>query len=230
MKTITQSDLNLLLDQTYYGWDTKTMLGDVIGFLEFSEANLTWQKRRELLRAEHEGKNTEFRLEDQHLAASYRGQLIEAVEYGFDVSLAQRVRYSGLVAFVTTMEWCAKLFSKRLKHESPSVPAGHNKHVHLFSYLNIESSSQFEKQIDDLKKLVHVRNCVVHASGFVEGYEFEKEVRETLGSLDGFSTWSENFLGTNIKIEKNAIEKFAEGAMAWVPQLDERCTAAGMFK
>lgn len=202
MTEITQADLDRLLNQTFYSWDTTTMLSGVVDFLEFSEANLLWQRRRELRKAQEEGASVEFDPPDQRLAASYRSQLIEAAEYRFDVSLSQSIRYSGLVTFVTALELCAKAFSKRLTRNIPDTPPGENENVHLLSFLNRLSSSDFDNYIDDLRRLVYVRNCVVHTAGFVERYKFEKEIQEAVKSLKGFSIWKEDFLGTSVASNK----------------------------
>ena len=58
--TTKQLDLSALLDQTFFGLDTLSMLGDVEDFIEFSESNIGWQKHRELRRAEQECNDTEF--------------------------------------------------------------------------------------------------------------------------------------------------------------------------
>ncbi len=222
-------DPEKFLNQTFYSWHTATMLGGVINFLEWCESNLVWQRRCALQKAQQEGAEVEFDPPDQHLAASYGEQLIENAEYRFDVSLSQRVRYAGLVAFVTTLEWCAMEFRRRLAQDVPDAPCGENKHVHLFSSLNGLSSSAFDTHIDDLRRLVHVRNCVVHAAGFIDDYEFKNEIRHSVKSLNGIRIWNENFLGISICIEEHAIERYAKAASAWVPKLDERCTTAGMF-
>lgn len=230
MRKVSQADVDRLMNQTFYSWDTATMLGDVIGFLEFSEANLAWQRRRERQKAKHEDCAGKFSDEDEHLIPQYRDQQVQGVKYHFDVSLSQRVRYAGLVAFVTTLEWCARSLRQRLVSQHPEAQNGENQHVHLLSFLNSQSSSGFGDHLTDLKRLVHVRNCIVHAAGFVEGYKHEKELREEVKLLEGFSIWSENFLGTNLCIQRGAIEKYAESAKEWVPRLDERCTKVGLLR
>src|SRR5712692_5877580 len=165
MTKLTQADLDRLLDQTYYSWNTSVMLSGVIDFLEFSESNLSWQRRREIRKAQQEGDAVDFAPEDQHLAESYRQHLVEGAEYRFDVSLSQRVRYAGLVAFVTTLEWCAKALKHRMARAVTKTPKGENEHVHFFSFLNQLSSAGFGHHIEDLGHLVQVRNCVVHAGG-----------------------------------------------------------------
>src|SRR5712691_1183928 len=127
MRKMTQADLDRLFEQTIYSWDTTTMMSGVIDFLEFSECDLSWQRRREMRKAKREGDAAEFEPDDQHLAAQYRHQLIEGVEYWFDVSLSQRVRYAGLVAFVTSLEWCSKGLAKQFTRKPPKVPNKENR-------------------------------------------------------------------------------------------------------
>lgn len=62
-----------------------------------------------------------------------------------------------------------------MKTTFPKVSDGENEHIHLLANLNQASSSDFESDIADIRELVYVRNCVVHAAGFVERYKFEKE-------------------------------------------------------
>lgn len=230
MTALTQADLDRLLNQPIYSWDTSTILSGVVDFLEFSEGNLSWQREREIQKARVEGENVQFAPPDEHLADQYRSQLIKAAEYRFDVSLSQSIRYGGLVAFVTTVELCAKTFASVLKVTFPKAPEGENEHVHLLANLDCTSSSGFDAEIEDIRKLVRVRNCIVHAAGLVERHKFEKEIRETVKSLKGFSIWTEDFLGPSIRIERGAVESYAKRATEWVPKLHERCAMKGIFK
>ena len=230
MGKLTQADLDRLLDQTFYGWDTTTMLSGVIDFLEFSESNLSWQRRREMRKAKHEGDTAKFEPEDEYLEGSYLQHLIENVEYWFDVSLSQRVRYAGLVALVTSLEWCSKGLTKQFTRKPPKTPNKENRHINFLAHLDQLSSSGFGAHIDHLKKLVLVRDCVVHSAGFLEGQKYDKDIREAVKSLKGFSIWNENYLGTSVHIEKGAIEKYATTAKEWVPKLVERCVKGGLIK
>jgi hypothetical protein len=227
---LSQADLDRLLDQPIYSWDTSTMLSGVVDFLEFSESNLSWQREREIKKARDEGAKVEFEPPDEHLADQYRSQLIESAEYRFDVSLSQSIRYSGLVAFVTSVELCAKVFEKTLSVALPEVSKGENENVRLILALNEKSSSGFEDDIADLRKLVYVRNCIVHAAGFVERYDFENEVRNTVTLLKGFSIWQEDFLGASIRIQQGAVEHYAKRATEWLPKLHEQCATMGILR
>ncbi len=227
---LTQADLDRLLNQPIYNWDTSTMLSGVVDFLEFSENNLSWQREREIKKARDEAATVEFAPPDEHLVDQYRSQLIEAAEYRFDVSLSQTIRYSGLVAFVTSVELCAKAFEKVLNVAISKAPKGENEHVHLIAELNRKSSSGFENDIADIRNLVFVRNCLVHAAGFIARYEFESEVRNIVKSLVGLTVWNEDFLGTSIRIDKGAVERYGKRATEWLPKLHERCAEQGMLK
>ena len=132
MGQLTQEKLDRLLSQPMYTWDISTMLSSVVDYLEFSEENLSWQKRRETQIAKTEGDNAIFEPEHAHLASSYKTQLIESAEYRFDVTLSQSVRYGGLTAFITTIELCAETFAKGLASPYSKTPNGENKHIHIF--------------------------------------------------------------------------------------------------
>jgi hypothetical protein len=213
-----------------YSWQTTSMLGSVIDFLKWCEGNFLWQRHREIQTAKKEGAEFESMLPDEYEIAMHRNDLIREAKYQFEVRLAQSVRYAGLVAFVTALEWCAMDFRRRLPQKPPHEPSKENKHVHLLNWLNQSSSSGFDSHIDDLRRLVHVRNCVAHTAGFVDGYEYENELKESVKSLKGISIWDENDLGTSLCIEEGAVERYAEAAIEWVSTLDERCTTAGILK
>jgi hypothetical protein len=70
----------------------------------------------------------------------------------------------------------------------------------------------------------------VRYAGFVDGYEYENGLKESVKSLKGISIWDENILGTSIYIEAGAVERYAGAAIEWVSTLDERCTTAGILK
>lgn len=116
----TKLDLEALLDQTFFGLDALSMLGDVEDFIEFSESNIGWQKHRELRRAQQECDDVGF--DDPHDEAQYRNQMLEGVEYRFEVSLTQRVLCSALTALITTIEWVLLALKKRASFDFPEQP------------------------------------------------------------------------------------------------------------
>lgn len=219
-----------ILNQTFYGLDVMAMLNNVIDFLEFSEGNLAWQRRREVRRAEVEALAADFSAEDMHLRDQYIHQSIEGAEYRFDVNLSQSIRYSGLTALTTTLEWCGAALMARLVCAPPKVPDGENKFVNFFSYLNTKCGIGHEAHIANMRRLVHVRNCVVHSAGFLKGYKFEHEVRETIAHLPGFSVNTDNYLGESIQLSDSALPQFARAAFEWIPTFEQPSIKAGILK
>ncbi len=228
MPELSKEEMDRLLNQPIYSWDTSQMLGEVISFLEFSEENLAWQYRRELRKADEESKAA-FPPGHEHYH-SYRQHLLGNVEYGFDVSLSQRIRYAGLVAFLTTVEWFAKAMKRRLP-ETVSLPKEvENENINVLQYLNSRISAGFDERIADVRNLVYVRNCVVHAAGFVNEYRHGDALKHAVQQLRGFSIWEENYLGTSIKIERGAVDAYAKEASEWLPKLDQVSTERGILK
>lgn len=206
------------------------MLADVLDFLEFSENNLSWQRRREIRKVEREAEQVEFEEKDKYLEPQYRAQLIEGAEYRFDVSLSQRIRYAGLVAFVTTIQWCALTLRKRMVLPLPECPKSTNKEMHILATLNVMGSCGFDRGISDISDLIHVRNCIVHAAGLVNSYEHASTLPASITRLSGIKICNTNFLGPSIEIAQGAVEAYVGAANEWLPKLDEVCTARGILK
>jgi hypothetical protein len=215
----TKFDLDAFLDQTFFGLDTLTMLGDVEDFIEFSESNIGWQKYRELRRAEQECDAAHF--DDPHLGAQYRGQTLEGVEYRFEISLRQRVRYAALIALITTIEWVLLALKKRAVFEFPKKPEKTNEAVHALSVFNEKAAIGLEQEIQLLESLSQIRNCIVHAAGLLASYKHEKELRQRLGGLSGVRVSNVNFLGDSIEIEAGFLEGIIKGVRAWLPGVEK---------
>ena len=230
MGPLTKEEIDSLLSQPMYTWDVSIMLGGVVDYLEFSENNLSLQRRKEIKAAKSEGDNAIFDSKNQHLLGIYQSQLIEAAEYRFDVTLSQSVRYGGLTAFITTIELCSASFEKSLTIKKPRTPDGENKYVNLLTKLNEVTDAGCEENIENIRKLVYVRNCLAHAAGLVDKYKHKVQLASAIESLNGFSIWDDNFLGASVHIQKGAIEKYAEEATFWVPKLHELCVTAGILK
>jgi hypothetical protein len=223
-----QIDLTALLDQTFFGLDTLTMLGDVEDFIEFSESNIGSQKNRELRRAEQECNNIEF--DDPRLEAQYRDQMLEGVEYRFEVSLKQRVRYAALVALITTIEWVLLALKKRACFRFPRTPKGMNEAAHALSIFNRRSTLKLDDKILLLEKLVYVRNCIVHAAGLLSSYQHEDELRQTVAALSGIKASNLNFLGDSIEIETGFLEGVIKDVRVWLPNLEKVVTEQGLLR
>jgi hypothetical protein len=215
----TKFDLNAFLDQTFFGLDIQTMLGDVEDFVEFSESNIGWQKHRELRRAEQECDNTEF--DDPRLEAQYRDQMLEGVEYRFEVSLKQRVRYAALIALITTIEWVLLALKKRAVFEFPKKPEKKNEAVHALSEFNKRAVIGLEQKILLLETLIQVRNCIVHAAGLLASYQYEPELRQRLVELPGVKVSNLNFLGDSIEIETGFLESVIKDVRVWLPNVEK---------
>lgn len=167
--------------------------------------------------------------DDEHLQHQYRGHLIESANYHFDVSLTQRVRYAGLTALITTVDWCVLGFKKRLAFNLPAKPKTMNPTVHMLSVLNEKAGLSYAAEINDLEGLVHVRNCVVHAAGFVDSYEHKRSLEKTIAKLPGVSLSNENFLGQSVALDRDALPLRIEAMTNWLPDFDERCTKQGVL-
>lgn len=229
-RSFTQEELDRLLNQTIYSWDVSSLLRGVADFLEFSEGNLYWQRRRELKKAEEDAASLKFEPQDAYLLPQARAQIIEGAEYRFDFALSQSVRYAGLVAYVTCVEWCSRLFSARLSISLPKRPNGKNEAVHVFEHLNECVGQRFTSEIEEFKEVVTIRNCVVHSAGLVKGDKHEGELRRVLSTVPGFGISTEGFLGDSVHIKKGTVQALTHHALGWLPSLDEECTRNGTFQ
>jgi hypothetical protein len=125
-------DLAAILDRTFYCLDVIGMFSSVEDFITLSEENIERQKDHEIRLAE----NTVILDDDESLQYQYRDHLVESAKYRFDIDLSQRSRYAGLTALITTVDWCAIGFQRRLTFSLPKKPKGKNETVHLLTVLN----------------------------------------------------------------------------------------------
>ncbi len=176
-------DLDALLDQTFFGLDTLTMLGGVEDFIDFSERNIKCQKYRERQRSEQECNYPDF--DDPLLEAQYRYQTLVDVKYRFEIILAQRIRYATLIALIATIEWVMLALKKRAAFKLPKKPGNKSEVVQAVSVFIEYAEITLGQKIDLLEQLCHVRNCIVHTAGLLEPYKHESELRQTLGRLSG---------------------------------------------
>jgi len=221
-------DLDAILNQTFFGLDILTMLGDVEYFIEFSESNIEWQKQCELKRTEHECDEEEF--DDPNTEGQYRHQMLEGTEYRFEVSLKQRVRYAGLTALITTIEWCLLALKKQAAFDFPKKPDKTNEAVHILRVFNERAGLVLADKIDFLERLVHVRNCIVHAAGLPGSFKFEAQIRQSVPALHGITLSKANFLGESIALEAGFLERVIEDARAWLPNLEKAISQQGLLR
>lgn len=222
-----QIDLEAFLDKTFFALDTLSMLGDIEDFIEFSEVNIDWQKRRELSRVELACAEEEF--DDPHEAAQYHAQTIDGVVYRFEVSLAQRVRYAALVSLITTIEWVLISLQRRTNIKIPKKPDGVSSAVHILDQFNRAALVGLTSEIQTIETLVQVRNCIVHAAGLLASYRYGVELRHRLSDCDGIRVSDINFLGDAIEIEQGYLQGEVEKLRLWLPNLEHTMDAKGML-
>ena len=224
----TSLDLDALLNQPLFGWDTLSLLGDVEDFLDFSEANIDWQRRRELRRVEAE--SATFNSGDPHTDAQYRDHQLEGVDYRFNVSLSQRVRYSGLTSLITSLEWSLLVLQNLALFDIPKKPDKTNEAVHLVSVFAREAKHDLHAEVELLTLLVQVRNCVVHAAGRIGSYQYSDELRVRLAGFQGIKISTANFLGEGIEIEQGFLQGVLERAKIWLPALEKALYVQGSLR
>lgn len=226
---MTPQDVERLLNQTIYSWDVTSLLGGIVDFLEFSEQNISRQRAREVQRAKEEAKALEFEPEDALFLLQARDQIVESAEYRFDIALSQSVRYAGLLAYVTSVEWCSKLFGARLAVPL-RIPPRKNGAIHVLEHLNQAVGQRITSEVETFRQVMLVRNCVAHSAGLVKGTQREADTRQAIATLQGFGLSGTNFIGESVHIETGAIEALARSALLWVPSVDEECSSNGTFR
>ena len=201
------------------GIDTMLMLDDLKNFIDFSEQNIQWQKKRELYRIERECDAKS--LEDPDLGLGYPESEREKVQRRFD-SLLQRVRYASLIALITTVERVAmtlKALAESMDRSIPPRPTGKNMVVHLLDVFN-QVGLGCEQQVLVLETLTQVRNCIVHAAGLVDEYEYGAQLRSRLIDFNGVKISAHDYWGQDtIEIEEGYLQRLLEDTKAWLFKL-----------
>jgi len=202
------------------GIDTMLMLDYLKNFIDFSEQNIQWQKKRELYRMEREFDAKS--LEDRDLGPGYRESQREEAQRRFD-SLLQRVRYASLIAVITTVERVAvtlQAVAESLDRSIRPPPTGKNKAVHLLDVFNQIGELGCGQQVLVLETLTQVRNCIVHAAGFVDEYEYGAQLRPRLTNFNGIKISADDFWGQDtIEIEDGYLQRLLEDVKAWLLKL-----------
>lgn len=227
--SLTPEQVRRHLEEPVYSWDVSSLLSGIVDYLEFSEQNLGSQRQREVQRARVEAGSLDFGPENAHLLAQARQQIVESAELRFDIGLSQSIRYAGIVAYITSVEWCMKIFATRLAQSLSNKPKGQNEAVHTLEHLNTKIATPRAEQVKELKRLIAIRNCIVHAAGLVEGWQYEPDVRSSIAALDGFSLCNTGFLGDTVHVAAGAVDRLAREALVWLPALDKECSNNGTF-
>lgn len=228
---LTPEQIKALLNEPIYGWDSLALLGDVEDFLDFSEANIEWQAKRELRATSIECEGMDF--EDPLDNARYVEQRIEGVQYRFKVSLTQRVRYSGLTAIITTIEWALIVVKGRASFhipDKPKMPKGKSDAVYLLEVFADQCGEDMTLAIKELQTLIQARNCVVHSAGRIETYEFANELRASLQGHTGIRLSTSSFLGESIEIADGYLQSFIARAKIWLPALEKVMYENGLLR
>jgi len=210
-------DLVAFLDQTFFGLDTIAMLGDIEDFIDFSENNIDWQKRRELRRAERECEEEQF--DDPCVAAQYHDQTIDGVAYRFEVSLTQRVRYAALTSLITTIEWVLISLKNHTALTVPKKPEGKSEAVHFLEVFNQAASVGLTSEIQTIETLVQVRNCIVHSAGLLVSYKHGPDLRQSLSACHGEA----------VEIEQGYLQEVVEEVKRWLPRLEKAMHEKGLL-
>lgn len=221
-------NLEALLDQTFFGLNTLSMLSDIEDFIDFSEGNIGWQKQREIRRAEHEYSEESF--DDPRDAAQCHAQTIDGITYRFEVNLTQRVRYAALASLITTVEWVLISLEKRTIIQVPKKPKGKSDTVHILSVFNQAASFGLTSEIQTIEALVHARNCIVHAAGLLATYKHARELRQRLLACCGIKVSDINLLGEAIEIEQGYLQNVVEDMKRWLPSLEKVMYVKGLMR
>lgn len=221
-------DLEVFLDKTFFAIDTFSMLSDIEDFIDFSESNIDWQKRREIRRID-------IACDDEHFdnpqeEGQFHAQTISGVHYRFEVSLAQRVRYAALVSLITTIEWVLFSLKSRSSIKIPKKANGTSDAVHLLIQFNQAASVGLSSKIQTIETLVQVRNCIVHAAGLLASYKYGPELRQRLSTYNGILVSGINLLGDAIEIEQNHLQRVVEDVKGWLPNLENAMQRKGLLR
>lgn len=185
------------------GIDTSLMLNNLNDQIEFSEHNIQWQRRREFYRSDKDN-DVELRRADLHRR--------------YD-DLLQRVRYGSLISLITIVERVAitlRILAESMDRALPVRPRGKSMTVHLlevFSSVGLGSPGH----IKTLETRIQVRNCIVHAAGLVDEYEFAERLRDSLNGFKGVRISYDEFWGQDvIEIEDNYLPALVRDTSAWM--------------
>jgi hypothetical protein len=210
-------DPEKFLSEPIYAFDFEVMVGDLADFLEFSESNVEWQLRRELLSVQQQADREDFK-------SGYKEHLEANAEHRFKVSLPLRVRYGALVALIASVEWSVAFVVSRLKAPLPEKPKSVNPTVHALRELEARLS------MGATEALVRVRDCIVHCAGLERDYKYRDELPSIVGRLRGIGLDSWHFLGTHICIEKGALNPYIDALAEHIAALYEACDKRGLWR
>lgn len=219
---MTDIDLDRLLSEPVYALDFQYMIGDVEDFLEFAEANIEWQYRREL-------QDIRRRAETEEFPSGLREHLETNAEHRFKVSLPLRVRYGAVIALATSVEWSVGFLVQRLRAPLSERPKGRNKTLHGLFELQQRTGAGRADAVCDYESLIHVRNCVAHGAGIEEHYQFRDQLAPAVGRLAGFSLGNRHLFGRHVCIEKGALTPYVRQMGELIVELHKAAHEQGLL-
>jgi len=163
-------DLQKFLDTPIYSLNQEALFSNVLSFLEFSERNIEWQKQVALLKAKKEAEDWDLEEPDRQ---SFYNHLRDTALFRFEVMLPMQTRYSALASLVGTIEWSMRFLQRRASFTVPKASDKQPEVIHLLNVFSKKSEFQCTDDISRLELLIQVRNCILHNSGFIEGYKYE---------------------------------------------------------
>ena len=215
----TNSNLESILSQTFFGIDTLTIFSDLEDFILFSESSLIHQKQQEIQRVNKEFNKFYIRKSDQE--HQYMIQIFDNIEYRFEISLKQRIRYAALVSLITTIEWVLLSLKKRVLFPFPKKPKEKNEAIYTLEVFNEQAKLNLKQEIILLESLTQIRNCIVHAAGLLASYKHESKLRDILSGELGIRVSNRNFLGDSIEIEAEFLEGVVKNVRIWITELEK---------
>ena len=212
-----------------YLWDFEYQFADLLDFIKFSEENLEWQRQSHIKRLDMHYKGKEYLLDE------YFPQL-DAIEYRFDFNLAQKIRYSAIIALVTTLEWVSKLLKDKGQKEEEVKKKfnGVNKHITRLREYYQFADCNLEHNFEELEKVIKIRNCITHSAGIIEDDEYPEQITEIVKTLKGFEVSDETvalsqYIGM-ILIDRGVIEEIIKRTESWIPDFIEECRQKNLIE
>lgn len=196
-------NLQEFLNRPIYALDFQIMIGDVVGFLDFSESNIESQFHLEM-----QAILTKVTPEDR--STGLVEHLEDNAKFRFQVALPLRLRYAVVIALVTSIEWSVHLLVKQYDVEVPSKPKRESRTIREIRKLQTVAGMEGEEEIRIAKDLVQIRNCIAHSAGLIRYDKRAEDTRSSVDRLDGFSLEKMHFLGEHVYIEKGALDPYAK--------------------
>jgi hypothetical protein len=220
---VAEFDADKFLDAPIDAIDFQFMIGDVKDFLEISESNIEWLLRRELQAISH-------RTDLDDYPRGYREHLEENAAHRFKVSLPLRVRYSALLALITSVEWAVGYLNRVVPESSVSRSSSADGLAKTLRDLTALADVDVGDLVDNVGALVHIRNCIVHSAGILATYRHKDDLPKAVARISGVTIANWNFFGDQICIERGALEPYIDKTSKLVVDLHAVMRGKGLLK